>query len=195
MTPEMDGHRAKQASQTATIPTIVITGPVGAGKSTVAATLCDVLAARGVRTAYVDMDYLRWLQPAHASDRFSSGLGFRNLAAIWPNLLAAGAACVVLADVVEDMAQRAMYEEVMPGSTVTIVRLDVPLDLIHQRLVARESGDDLEWHQRRAPELQAIMEAAAIGDLMIDVGDRAPKEVAADVADRLHLGAPPLARN
>lgn len=191
----MAGNRAGQEHSAGTVPVVVVTGPVGAGKSTVAAALCEVLAARDVRTAYVDMDYLRWLHPAHAHDRFSSRLGFRNLAAIWPNLLAAGASCVVLADVVEDMAQRAMYEELMPGSVVSIVRLNVPLGLIHQRLASRESGDDLEWHRQRAPELQGIMEAAAIGDLVIEVGPRDPADVATDIANRLGLVPAPLPRD
>src|SRR5690606_29254514 len=97
------------------IPAIVITGPTGAGKTTVAQALCDVLAERGVRNAMVDMDALRWLYPAVEGDRFSSGLGLRNLAAIWPNLIEAGARTVILADVVEDPAQVAAYEALMPG--------------------------------------------------------------------------------
>ena len=171
-------------------PVVVVTGPVGAGKSTVAAALCDLLAEREVRAALVDMDYLRWLYPAHPDDRFSARLGFRNLAAIWPNLLAAGATCVVLADVVEDMDQRKTYQDLMPGAEVTIVRLNVPLDLVAERLAQRESGADLEWSVRRAPELQAIMERAAIGDLVIDVGSRLPQSVATEIADHLALLPP-----
>ncbi len=186
---EMDMSPAAPHDQPSTIHAIVITGPVGAGKSTVAASLCDLLADHDVRTACVDMDYFRWLQPALANDRFSAQLGYRNLAAVWPNLVAAGARCVVLADVVEDMSQRATYEEMMPGSAVTIVRLNVPLDLIHQRLAARESGEDLAWHQLRAPELQAIMEKAAIGDVVIDVGHDSPAEIAAGIFTRLALAS------
>ena len=193
MNPNMGAYRDDRAGQTTSIPAIVITGPVGSGKSTVAATLCDLLAGQNVRTAFVDMDYLRWLHPAHANDRFSSHLGFRNLSAIWPNLLGAGARGVVLADVVEDMAQRTTYEQLMPGSAVSIVRLDVPLDLIAQRLAIRESGDDLEWSLNRAPELQAIMEARAIGDMVIKVEERSPSEVAAEITKRLNLIPPTLA--
>jgi predicted kinase len=169
------------------IPVVVVTGPVGAGKSTVAAALCDFLAEHERRTVFIDMDYLRWLHPRDASDPYGAQLGFQNLAAIWPNLLAEGATSVVLADVLEDMAQRARYADLMPGSVVTIVRLNVPLDLVAERLAQRESGADLEWSLRRAPELQAIMERAAIGDLVIEVGNRPPQAVATEIAYQLNL--------
>ncbi len=170
------------------IPAIVITGPTGAGKTTVAQALCDVLAERGFRNAMVDMDALRWLYPAVEGDRFSSGLGLRNLSAIWPNLVAAGARAVILADVVEDPAQARRYEALMPGATVTVVRLDVPMDLISDRLAGRESGESLEWHRNRAPELQGIMERAGVGDVVIEVGSRGPRDVAEEIARRCGLG-------
>jgi energy-coupling factor transporter ATP-binding protein EcfA2 len=169
------------------IPAIVITGPTGAGKTTAAQELCDLLAERGVRNAMVDMDALRWFYPPVEGDRFSAGLGFRNLAAIWPNLVEAGARAVILADVVEDAAQQKLYEELMPGAAVTMVRLDVPMDLIYQRLAGREVGESLDWHRRRAPELQEIMERGGVGDVVIEVGERSPREVAELIAGRSGL--------
>lgn len=186
----MDPDRLSTLHEDPVTPVVVITGPVGVGKSTVARALTDLLAEHAVRTAMVDMDYLRWLYPAHPDDRFSAYLGFRNLAAIWPNLLEAGASCVVLADVVEDMAQRETYKHLMPGSVVTIVRLNVPLDLVAQRLANRETGADLEWSLHRAPELQEIMERVGVGDLILDVGSRLPQAVATEIAHHLTLIPP-----
>lgn len=190
----MDPHLPTTNHNAHLTPVVAITGPVGAGKSTVARALTDLLAEHAVCTAMVDMDYLRWLYPPHPEDRFSSRLGHQNLAAIWPNLLASGATCVVLADVVEDMAQRETFQALMPGSTVTIVRLDVQLDLVAERLAQRESGADLEWSLRRAPELQAIMERAGVGDLVIEVGTRTPHDVATEIAHHLNLFPSSLAQ-
>jgi predicted kinase len=169
------------------IPVVVITGPVGAGKSTVTEAIQEELATRGVTCAAIDQDYLRMVQPTPPGDRFGSQLGYRNLAAIWPNLIEAGVRVVVIADVVEDRAQSlAAYGAAMPGGAITIVRLDVPIPLILERLVPRErTPDGLAWSQSRAPELQAIMEAGKVEDLLVDVGGRSPTEVAREIIDRV----------
>lgn len=167
------------------IPAIIVTGPVGAGKTTVARLVQEELAGRGLPSAFIDQDALRMVLPTPPGDRFGSRLGQRNLAAIWPNLVDAGVRCVVIADVVEDAADAATYAHLMPGVAITIVRLDVPMDLIHERLRFRErTADDLAWSVARAPELQGIMERAGIGDLVIDVGARTPEKIAAEIIER-----------
>lgn len=168
---------------------IVITGPVGAGKSTIAAALSDLLAERDIPHGMIDVDYVRWCHPAPPNDRFHAALGRRNIAAVAANYRAAGARVVILADVVEHQEQRGEYEIAIPNADVRIVRLRVPMDLIAERLKARQrdSGDSLEWHLKRAPELEAIMSAREIGDLVIDVGRRSPQEVSTEIARRLGL--------
>ena len=164
------------------IDAIIVTGPVGAGKSTVAAAVSDVLAEMQVRHAMIDQDYLRWVYPGEPGDRFNSRLGFRNLASVWTNIRETNPRCVVVADVVEDREQSLRdYRSALPGTHVSIVRLDVPLPVILERLEKRESEDSIEWYRQRAPELQGIMERGQIEDVLIDVGYRSPKEVAAEI--------------
>lgn len=164
------------------IPVIVITGPVGAGKSTVAAAISGLLERREIRHAMIDLDYLHWVLPSPPGDRFAARLGFRNLAAIWPNIRDLDPHCVIVADVVEDReASLAEYRRAMPGTTPTIVRLDVPMPVIVQRLEGRETDASIDWFRRRAPELQGIMERGKIEDILIDVGERSPHDVALEI--------------
>lgn len=169
---------------------VVVTGPVGAGKSTVAAALSYLLERAEIPHGMIDVDYVRWCYPAPADDRFHAKLGRRNTAAVAANYRAAGARVIVLADVVEDMAQRGEYEAVVPTAEVSIVRLRVPLDVIARRLrtrMAQDSAASLEWHLRRAPELEAIMDQRGVGDLVVDVGERGPAAIAREIAQELGL--------
>jgi adenylylsulfate kinase len=170
-----------------TIPALVLTGPVGAGKSTVAGALSDLLTSHEIRHAVIDQDYLRWVHPHPEGDRFGMQLGLRNLAAIWPNLRETGLACILLADVVEERAQIAEYQRAMPGTEVTVIRLDVPLPIILHRLEGRESETTIDWYRHRAPELQGIMERGDVEDMLIDVGERTPQEIAHEIARRTGL--------
>jgi energy-coupling factor transporter ATP-binding protein EcfA2 len=187
---ERQAQDTEQGNGPPIIPALVITGPVGAGKSTTASALSELLSQHEIRHAVIDEDYLRWVYPHPEGDRFGMQLGLRNLAAIWPNLRETGLACIILADVVEDRAQVAEYEAAMPGTTVTVVRLDVPMPIIIRRLEGRESDTTIDWYRHRAPELQGIMERGRVEDLLIDVGDRPPHDVAREIALRTHLLAP-----
>jgi len=53
--------------------------------------------------------------------------------------------------------------------------------------MAQDSAESLEWHLRRAPELEAIMDERGIGDLVVDVGDRGPAAIAGEIALKLGL--------
>ena len=80
---------------------VVITGPVGAGKTTSLEELAEIIDRHGESVAAVDVDGLRRLWPGNADDPFHAGLGMANLAAIWPHFAERGARWLLLADVVE----------------------------------------------------------------------------------------------
>jgi ribose 1,5-bisphosphokinase PhnN len=157
---------------------VVITGPVGAGKSTTMQALAELLAERGESVAAVDLDSLRMVWPANPDDLFHARLGLTNLSAIWPHFAERGTTWLLLTDAVEHSGQRSGYQEAIPASVTIIVRLDVPLDRVHERLRGRESGESLAWHLRRAGELQKMMTRRGVGDVVIKVDDQSPREVA-----------------
>jgi predicted kinase len=169
---------------------LVITGPVGSGKTTVAGAVGELLTELGEPGAVIDVDGLRAAWPQDPADPFHEELGRENLAAIWPNLLRRNIRWLVLADVVEHQQQRDLYQRAMPGAKIIIVRLDTPLELVRRRLLGRESDATIGWYLHRAAELQSIMVGRSIGDLVIDVGERTPRELAAAVLDGVRAVEP-----
>jgi hypothetical protein len=167
------------------LPVIVVTGPVGVGKTTVGMSISERLGERSVAHALVDLDWLRWRHPAPEYDPFHVALGMKNLAAVCANYRAEGIERLILVDVVETREQKEDYEAALPGSRVLIARLAAPLDTILGRLAGRETGDSLEWYRRRAPELMGIMERNRVEDLLVDTDGKTPAETADELLQEI----------
>lgn len=166
------------------IPVLIVTGPVGVGKTTVAAATSDVLSGADIAHAMVDMDALRWCSPRPAADPYNVALGLRNLAAVWENDRDAGATCLVAADVIESRADLAGYRVAVPDAEIVVARLRAPLATIERRLAGRDTGAALGWHRRRAAELVAQMERDRVEDLLVETDGKAPFDIAREILTR-----------
>ncbi|WP_086665683.1 AAA family ATPase [Lentzea kentuckyensis] len=158
---------------------LLVTGPVGVGKTTVAEAVGDWLAAASVPHAVIDLDWLRFSRPSPADDPFNLELELRNLRAVARNYAEAGAHRLVLAGVLERRADRARYAEAI-GTKLTVCRLTADLSVIRKRLTARHHESALQWHLNRAEELEKIFAEAWVEDFVV-AADQPVAEVAQDV--------------
>lgn len=165
-------------------PVLIITGPVGVGKTTVAAALSELLSQDRLAHALIDLDWLRWCYPSPADDPFQLALGLQNLAAICSHYRAAGAARLILVDIVETRATLASYQVAIPGAETRLVRLHADLPTLHGRLAGRESGASLAWHQQRAAELTTLMEQVQLEDLLVDTMGKSTLSIAQEIIAR-----------
>lgn len=149
---------------------LLITGPVGIGKTAVAGAVGAALAEIGVPGAVIDLDGLASAWPAPPDDRFNLALELRNLRAVTRNYLDAGAARLVLAGVVESTEDRLRYREAL-GVELAVCRLRAAPETIRRRLVGRHIDGNhvndeaaLRWHLSRATELERILDDARVAD-------------------------------
>jgi len=163
-----------------TVPTLIITGTCGVGKSTIAAEINDALAEVEVPNAALDLDALAWQWPS--TSVFNGDLVFENLAVMWPNYEAHGATRLVLARVVEDRTELDRYRAAIPGAEIIVCRLVAPHALRVGRLRARmPPGPSRDWHERRTVELEGILARAGVEDFVVRNDDRGPRAVALEV--------------
>ena len=169
------------AQGTAAAKALFINGTVGAGKTTTANEIGKLLQGRATPHAIIDLDSLRVAWPSPPDDRFNLELELQNLAAVARNFRAAGAEILLVAGVVEVAAARRRYEAAL-GVPVTVCRLAIPLLRLRTRIIARHpAGAEREWHLARSGELDAILEAAQVDDLIVTVDDDPPDVIAARV--------------
>jgi adenylylsulfate kinase-like enzyme len=168
------------------VAVLLVTGPVGVGKTSVASELSDLLDKAGVPHAFVDVDSLRWCYPRPVADPFGIELAMRNLAAIWPNFQAAGAERLVLVYLVQSRAELSRITGAMSGADISIVRLGAPVET----LVEREPGLARDRHVQRAAELAVQMDANPVEDILVETDRRTIPAIVNEILNRSGWLAP-----
>jgi adenylylsulfate kinase-like enzyme len=128
---------------------LLICGPTGVGKSTIAFRLYLQCLNAGLAAGYIDLDQISFVSPAPPGDRCRHQLKARNLAAMWRNYRAAGATHLIAAGPVDSNAALRMYLNALPAATITLCRLHAGPDELARRVMSR--GDGGSWPQPGDP--------------------------------------------
>ena len=157
---------------------VLICGAYGTGKSSVAAEMAELLEARDVPYAAVDLDWLSWANLPDAHGEAGHRLMLANLAPMIANFRAAGMTRFVLAGLLSGADELERLRDTL-GMRLRVVRLTLPIGEIERRLAPDPTSgrrDDLE----RAREQVADEIGAGLEDLAIS-NDRPIGEVAAEM--------------
>jgi Mrp family chromosome partitioning ATPase len=169
---------------TASVPVLLITGPVGVGKSTVAAEAARLLREANVPHALVDLAWIEQCWPVPADDPWNERLTHRNLACMWANFRQAGADRLLLVRVLEARSLLRHVVEAVPGAEVTVVRLRAPLAVLRARIRSREASNP-SWFLGAATHTAKVLEQARVEDHLVDNEDRPVAAVAEEVLRRV----------
>jgi predicted kinase len=154
------------------VPVLVLTGPVGAGKSTVASEMGRLLREANVSYAIIDLPRIGDAWPPPPDDPWNEHLIQENLACMWANFREAGASRLIICRVLEKRSLLDSILDNVPGANITVVRLRVPLDVLQERLRAREHPLPADWYLNAATYLSEKMEQSRVEDYLVDNGDR-----------------------
>ncbi|MEU6726595.1 adenylyl-sulfate kinase [Nonomuraea wenchangensis] len=176
-------------------PVLWLRGATAVGKSTVGYEIFAQVYRTGLRAAYVDVKQISALGP----DTNSRRLKARNLAAVWAGYRAVGAQCLVVSGEADSDDTVQEYAESLPGTALTVCRLDAGPATLAERVARRGRGggpsipgdglrglgpDALKRVAEHAAREAEALDRAAAGDLRIDTDGRSVQEVAADVRAR-----------
>jgi broad-specificity NMP kinase len=171
------------------IPVLLIRGPSGVGKTTVAHEVSALLQERRIGHALIDTDELVRIVPPPPAERGLSRLVTRNVSALWANYQTAGARRLIIVGVIESLdADLAWIRTSVPDARFAVVRLRANGDALQQRLARRAPTADFGEHLRTSIAVGRRMDREAAGSsIVIETTDRAIREVAEDI---LSLSAP-----
>lgn len=157
---------------------LVISGAMGAGKTTALGEASDMLSAHGIAHAAVDLDCLG---VAGISDAVAQTLMAKNLAAVWQNYAKAGITRILIAEALESMAQRKRIAASIPDAELIVCRLIAPLETMQARIRAREPGLLQQHFVARTAQLEATLDASRVEDFSVDNGGRSITDVAREI--------------
>lgn len=151
---------------------------MGAGKTTVLGEASDLLTARGVVHAVIDLDAL---SAAGLSDTVCTQLTYENLSTVWSNFARAGVTRLLLAEAIETAEELSRIRAAIPDSNVVVCRLTAPVETMQRRLRSREPGMLQQTFLARARELDEVLARARLEDFCVSNDDRLVTDVAAEV--------------
>lgn len=166
--------------------TVVLTGPPGAGKSTIATALHDRLADEGVANALMEVDELERCYPPRDRARV-----LENLATICATYRDTGYDPLVVTATVESDAYRERLLAAIGATAHILVRLEAEPATLARRIRAREPTDWSGMDELLAAAARLAAEMPSLGGvgLVLDTERHPPDVLAAQVSAAM-LGSP-----
>lgn len=160
---------------------IILSGPVGVGKTTVSEELSGVLETDGIGHTLVDLDGLSKTYPRPKGDKFGEQIALKNLTDVWSNARGLGVKNLIIARVVETRASAERIAAAVGASTQFIIQLNASNTTLLARVRRREIGAARTWHEQRALELSSKMRSSDVADIQLDTDGKTATEIANEI--------------
>jgi len=158
---------------------LIITGSMGAGKTSVLAEASDILALRRIVHAAIDLDALGLAHlPSAAS---TDGVMYRNLQSVCQNYAAQGVTRLLLARAMEGRAELELCRNTVSAKSTTTCRLTASLGEMQQRVKMRETGVLQQQFVDRVAILDDILDRARLEDFVVINEGRSIDDVAQEM--------------
>jgi hypothetical protein len=163
------------------VPVLLVTGPIGVGKTTITAEAARLLGEAKIPYASIDLARIGECWPAPAEDPWNERLIHQNLACMWAHFAEAGVDRLLLCRVLETRSLLDHIRAAVPGADITVVRLRAPLNALDARIRSREAGRDPQWYLDTTAYLIDKLEHAGVEDHVVENHGRSAADVAAEV--------------
>jgi hypothetical protein len=158
---------------------LIITGTMGAGKTTVLGEASDILASRQIPHAAIDLDALGLAHLPSVPD--NDAVMYRNLQSIYENYTSLGVPRFLLARAMEDRAELELCRGIFSATNTVVCRLTASLETMQQRVKMREAGISQHEYFARVATLNAILDRAHLEEFSVSSENRSVSDVAREM--------------
>jgi len=155
---------------------LIITGAMGAGKTSVLGEASDILESHHIAHAAIDVDALglAYLPAASGNDDVMHD----NLRSVCDNYALLGVTRFLLARALESRAELDLYRGIVLATNTVVCRLSANIETMERRVKERESGISQREYVARVAKLNLILDRARLEDFSISSENRSITEVA-----------------
>ena len=154
---------------------LIITGSMGAGKTSVLGEASDILALQNLSHAAIDLDAFGLAHLQAASNRV---VMYRNLRCVCKNYASLGVRRFLVARAIEDHAALECCRKAVSARNTIVCRLTASLRTMRQRVKMRESGVLREQFVARVSDLNSILDRTGLEDFAVTTEGRSVSEIA-----------------
>ncbi|MFC0545754.1 hypothetical protein [Kutzneria chonburiensis] len=163
------------------VDVLVLHGSPGAGKTTLARVISEILREADLAYGVIDMDEISIVHP-------SPGRSFarENLTAIWPRYAAVPGLRLLLPTVLADEQELVLLRAALPGANLTVCELTAPEAVLKERVTAREPNEFWREGLRRWVDVfHARDDRHRIRDFLVSTHERSEEDAAREIVDKL----------
>jgi len=163
------------------VDVLVLHGSPGAGKTTLARAISELLREADLAHGVIDLDELSIVHP-HPGRSFAR----ENLRAIWPRYAAIPGLRLLLPSVIADEEELALLRAALPGANLAVCELTAPEAVLKARVTAREPNEFWRAGLRRWVDVfHARDDLHRIRDFLVSTHDKSEQDTAREVVDKV----------
>jgi predicted kinase len=162
------------------IDVLVLHGSPGAGKTTLARAVSEILREAELAHGVIDMDEISLVYPAQGRS-----FARENLKSVWPRYAAVPGLRLLLPSVLADEEELVLLREALPGAHVAVCELTAPEAVLKERVTAREPNEYWREGLRRWVDVfHARTDLDRIRDFLVSTHERSEQDAAREVIEK-----------
>jgi hypothetical protein len=155
---------------------LIITGSMGAGKTSILGEASDILSLQNISHAAIDLDAFGLaLLPSGAK---SDVVMYRNLHSVCKNYASLGVRRFLVARAIEDCAALECCRKAVSATDTIVCRITADMRTMRSRVTMRETGISRKKFIARVKTLNSILDRAQLEDFVLASDERSATQIA-----------------